>query len=212
MRTFASLLTGMVGATLLTCLTPAWALYKVVGPDGKVTYTDRAPAQGKVESLKLKGQNIPSVNSLPYALAQVVNKYPVMLYTSSDCTPCAEARSALNARGVPFIEKTVNTAEDIAALKQREGRDSVPVIRIGQQRLNGFNRSELTTYLDNAGYPKESQLPRNYQQAAAQPLADRQAVKLQTSSDGTVVLPRNNATDNQTPSIKPPPTPGGIQF
>jgi len=30
-------------AALLMAAGPAWALYKVVGPDGKVTYTDRPP-------------------------------------------------------------------------------------------------------------------------------------------------------------------------
>ena len=40
------------------CL-PAQALYKVVGPDGKVTYTDRipGPADGKVTPIAKSGNN-----------------------------------------------------------------------------------------------------------------------------------------------------------
>jgi hypothetical protein len=39
-------------ALLSTQLQPAWALYKVVGPDGRVTYTDRAPTDQPAKALK----------------------------------------------------------------------------------------------------------------------------------------------------------------
>ncbi|MDQ6685528.1 MAG: NrdH-redoxin, partial [Pseudomonadota bacterium] len=59
------------------------AQYKVVGPDGKITYTDRAPGPeaGRVMSLKGKAIDEPVDAVLPFELRQVVAKYPVTLYT-----------------------------------------------------------------------------------------------------------------------------------
>ena len=37
------LIQATIAAAASLALTPAFALYKVVGPDGKITYTDRPP-------------------------------------------------------------------------------------------------------------------------------------------------------------------------
>jgi len=113
-------------ATLLGVLvlasSPAMALYKVVGPDGKVSYTDRPPADKPSQSLKTNGSSADTA-SLPFEVRQAASRYPVTLYTSSECGPCDQGRSALKARGVPFTEKTVQSAEDD---KRRRARETCP--------------------------------------------------------------------------------------
>ncbi len=75
---------------LLLCLSlPAAALYKVVGPDGRITYTDRPPADGggRVSTVGGAGGESNVVESnpqdrLPLSLRQTAERYPVTLYTA----------------------------------------------------------------------------------------------------------------------------------
>jgi glutaredoxin len=160
-------LLALACAFLLT--TPAWALYKVVGPDGKITYTDRPPSDQPAQSLKANGAKA-STEGLPFELQRIVVKYPVTVYTSSTCSACDAGRQLLKARGIPFQEKTIITTEDIRAFAKLEGTDQLPVIRIGQKQIIGFNQSEWVSYIDAAGYPAKSLLPLNYRWPAAAPL------------------------------------------
>src|ERR1035437_4392209 len=88
----------------------AQTLYRSVGPDGRVTFSDKPPAKpGKVSELSADGTAGGASNAaLPYELRQVANKYPVTLFASKECAPCDEGRTLLRSRGIPFAEKTIN--------------------------------------------------------------------------------------------------------
>ena len=62
-------------------------------------------------------------------LRQVATRYPVVLYTGDNCAPCNSGRNLLNARGVPYTEKTVTTNEDAEALKRMAGEASFHAIQ-----------------------------------------------------------------------------------
>ncbi|MGZ5206342.1 MAG: NrdH-redoxin, partial [Caldimonas sp.] len=77
---------------------PSLAQFKVIGPDGKVTYTDREPSQteGRVIPLGNRAVTQAAEPELPFELRQPASKYPVTLYvTSSACDPCTSARQML---------------------------------------------------------------------------------------------------------------------
>ena len=192
---------------LVLCVTPALALYKVVGPDGKVTYTDRAPADtgSKVVPFTSGGtpDRVPDVG-LPIELRQLVARYPVTLFTSTDCQPCDAARTLLQQRGVPYTEKRVTTEEDIQALERLIGGRSVPGATIGPQVLRGLNAADWVAYLDAAGYPKESRLPRGRQPPAVTPLV---AVR-----EPTPAAPARPAPQAAPAGDGAAPAPGGIKF
>jgi len=155
---------------------PAHALYKVVGPDGKVTYTDRAPGttEGKVTPLTATGSSVAANPAeLPIELRQVAARYPVTLYVVPDCAPCDSARSLLRQRGVPHAERIIVTEEDAEAVQRLTGTRDVPTMTIGSQHLRGFSPETWNSYLDSAGYPRESRLPAGYEYAAARPVTQR---------------------------------------
>lgn len=154
---------------------PAWAMYKVVQPDGSVTYTDRPPltGQARVTSLTPRGIDSAPQAALPVALRQAMQRYPVTLYTAIDCPPCEGARQLLLRRGVPFAEKRVLNEDDAQALERAVGGRTVPALHIGAQPLRGFSENDWTVYLDAAGYPRESVLPAGWPMPAATPLAQR---------------------------------------
>lgn len=201
----------LVPVIALACFAlPGHALYKVVAPDGTVTYTDRPPpaATGRPAPIGARSE-APAPDApvaLPTELRQVTARYPVTLYTGSDCAPCDSARRLLTARGVPFAERRVSNQEDAEALNRLTGGRSIPTLMIGTQALRGFSDSDWHSYLDAAGYPRESRLPRNYQQPAATPLVQRQA----EAPPAPPAAPPPPAEPAPPPPA--PPAPAGIRF
>lgn len=150
----------------------AQAIYRSVGPDGRVTFSDREPNAARA-AVTAEDVRVPANagDALPYALRDVQARFPVTLYTGSDCSPCASARALLTQRGVPFTELSVRTAADMQALQALSGQDRLPFASIGRQHVIGFAADEWRQYLDAAGYPQTSALPPNYRQPAARALA-----------------------------------------
>lgn len=192
-------------------VTCAQAQYKVVGPDGKVTYTDRAPtpADGKTTTLGSRGTPVASEVALPQELRQATSRYPATLYvTTGACEPCDAARQLLRQRGVPFTEKQIITAEDSEALERLTGARDAPTLTLGAQTLRGLAAEVWNSYLDAAGYPRESRLPGNYTYPAATPLTQRRE-----AASATPPPPRQAArAEPAAAPVAPPPTPGGIKF
>jgi glutaredoxin len=111
--------------------------------------------------------------NLPIELRQTISRFPVTLYTAADCPPCESGRRLLQGRGVPFAERQVVDNDDAEALERLTGGRSLPTMTIGSQALRGFSEGDWQSYLDAAGYPRESQLPRGYQPPPATPLVTR---------------------------------------
>jgi glutaredoxin len=195
-------------ATLLLLLLSPWAMaqYKVIGPDGKVTYTDQAPAAsaGKVQAIAIHGSagGVP-VNDLPAALRPAATRYPVTLYAGRDCKPCDSGRQLLVQRGIPFAEKRVESAADGEALARLSGDRSLPLLSIGTQQLKGLTSSEWHSYLDAAGYPKTSTLPASYRAPSPSALAPEPAAPARpASAPAPIEMPLPVQKNPSTPNIR----------
>ena len=193
----------------------AQQVYRIVGPDGKVTFSDKPPpttSNAKVTSGTGASGGAGSASSnLPFDLRQVASKYPVTLYTGENCRPCGSARALLIGRGVPFTEKTVTTVDDAAALQRLSGENSLPFGTIGGQQLKGFSDAEWTQFLNAAGYPASSILPTNYRQPPATPLVVFTTAPSSTPNAAASPVPDRAAHA----PVQPGPTadnPGGIRF
>ena len=183
----------------------AQQVYKSVDKQGRVTYSEAPPAPSTGD--KLVGDSAGSNASLPYALQQVVSRYPVTLYASAECAPCINARIMLTQRGVPFTERTVTSNEDIEAYKRLNGDTSLPMATIAAQQLKGYEETEWSKYLDAAGYPKTSTLPRNYRNPEPAPL-----VAVKKAAEKPVVADKPAATAVRPAPAAPGNNPAGIKF
>jgi glutaredoxin len=183
----------------------AQQVYKSVDKNGRVTYSEVPPLPNSGD--KLTGESAANP-SLPYTLQQVVSRYPVTLYTTKDCGPCVNARLMLTQRGVPFAERTVSSNEDIDAYKKLNNENTFPLATIASQQLKGYEADEWTKYLDAAGYPKSSVLPRNYRNAEATTLTPKKAAE---KSEKEVA--EKPATARPAPAPQAPNNnPAGIKF
>ena len=217
-KAFASI---FATAALLCATGPVAAqqVYRIVGPDGKVTFSDRAPtADTPSRAVGGAGGNVAPAGSnlggLPLEVKQAANKYPFTLYTTKDCSSCDTARGFLKTRGVPFSEKTITSNEEIKALQKLNGDGTVPFATLGGQHLKGYNENDWSSYLDAAGYPAKSQLPASYQQAAAVPLIPK-VIKPTAPTNASAASDAAPAASNPAqvePALITPDNPTGIVF
>ncbi len=184
------------------------SVFKVVDRLGRITFTDKVPNERGLNVVQGTGRNEltvagPGFANLPAGLNRIVDRFPVTLYSGENCNPCALARSALIARGVPFIERTVKSQEDVEALQRISGDSSLPLVTIGGQQIKGFSDVELAQTLDAAEYPRTSLLPASFRNPGATPLvaASRATAVAQTGAanvaggltdvDGNTISTRN---------------------
>lgn len=213
-------LDGRLGLIALACLAGtafAQQVYRQVDANGKVTYSDQPPTSRN--SQPAQGNrggavtSLPADVALPYELRQVVQRFPVTLYTRDDCQPCDAGRTMLTTRGVPFTEKTVQTVQDNEALQRQTGQNALPVVNIGSQQLVGFQDGEWSRYLDAAGYPGSSQLPSSFRNAPATPLVAQvnAAPPAAAGASARPAAPAPAATPAPS-SAGTPDNPAGIRF
>jgi glutaredoxin len=200
----------------------AQTIYRIVGPDGKVTFSDKPPNDATKASTTTSGGRPvagPGDAVLPFELRQVVARYPVTLYAGASgaaCAPCNSGRILLQSRGIPFNEYTVSTPEDAEALQRLSGASSLPFLTIGAQKIKGFSEAEWTQFLNAANYPASSILPQNYRSPAARPLVVVQkppAPKAEESAgrEQEKETPENR-TDTPETNEPNPSNPLGIKF
>ena len=199
----SALLITLVAAPL------AMAQHKVIGPDGKVTYTDRPPtsSQAQVQMISPNGAvgGGAELASLPAALRQSASRYPVTLYAAKNCPPCDTGRDLLVQRGIPFSEKRVESSADLEAYAKFSGGRTLPLLTVGSQQIKTGSLSDWSNYLDAAGYPKTSALPSGYRRPLPTPLAGN------ALPAGAVAPSAPAATDNPAPAAPAGNTPN-IRF
>jgi glutaredoxin len=159
---------------LLLAVLPALATaqYKWTDANGRVNYGDNPPRDAKnIE--RVGGKGAPSSDpmaALPFEVRRATAAFPLTLYTSPDCGPCGAARDLLRARGAPYGEVTLGTAEDIEAFRKLDLGEKVPVLMVGRQGVKEFNPDEWHRALDTAGYPRSAYLPPTWRNPAPRPL------------------------------------------
>ena len=201
----------LLALAALTVTAQAQTVYRVVGPDGKVTFSDRPPPgeAGKVTATTASGKAIDLTGqALPFELRQVAAKYPVTLYTAGNCAPCGTGRALLINRGIPFAEKTVETGDDAEALTRISGENTLPFLTIGAQQIKGYSDAEWTQFLNAAGYPATSILPNSYRRESATPLV---AVKKPAPAASAPASKPAVAAMPPQPAVSPE-NPAGIKF
>ncbi len=197
----------MAAIAIFSAQISAQQLYRIVGPDGRVTFSDQPPppsANAKVTSGRGGTFNETAGGAaLPFELRGVVQRFPVTIYTGKDCTPCDSGRNMLRNRGVPFSERIIESPEDAESLKRLSGDTGLPFATIGAQQLKGYSETEWTSFLDAAGYAKTSQLPSGYRNPAPTPLVARAAPAPAPAAAASVPAPV---------AAPAPSNPAGIRF
>ena len=150
MTSFFKLLS--VGGFLVCAMTKAGGVYTWKDSQGRTHFGDRPPDRfgAQTVDIRLNTYQSPakSFRDNPGALPQG----KVLIYTTFRCGYCRKAKAFLAGNGISYTEYDVETtAKGRRDLRQLRGQ-GVPIILLGEQRLNGYSEARLSRMLNNAGY------------------------------------------------------------
>src|SRR5262245_51547654 len=129
----------------------AQTLYKSVDSDGRVVYSDRPPAEGRIEKT-ITFENLPS-SPLPTSTTAYIDQLRsagplappaatattgVVLYSAAWCGFCKRAKAYLAAKGISYREFDIDSKEGLAAYARAGGGKGVPLLIAGGRRVQGF--------------------------------------------------------------------------
>lgn len=126
-------------------------LYKSVGPDGKIDYSDRPPTEGRIEKT-FQFDNLPSsaVPDLSHSYVEQLRRMKasqaasaptrgVVLYAASWCGYCRSARAFLGKKGIAYQEIDIDSPSGKEAFAQVSGGGGVPLLLATNQRVQGYS-------------------------------------------------------------------------
>jgi glutaredoxin len=198
---------AMLASLTVFSTAQAQQIYRIIGANGRVTFTDVPPVNTPPQSVTLVAAILipgtANTTGLPFDLQQIALKYPVTLYTTNNCPTCEQGRRYLMSRGVPFAEKTVNSPEEVTAFLKLSGDSPMPYLTIGSESIKGYIEGDWSVYLTAAAYPISSQLPPGYRYANSAPLIDRSqpltpAPEVTTQAPAETAPPPSASADNPT--------------
>ena len=128
--------------------------YKWTDDLGHTHYSDKAPDKGPAKKLDIKipsYSGAPVVSSLGKTTASA-GKERVRMLTTTWCGYCKRARAYLASKGIAYedldVEKSTQGRQEYVALKGR----GVPIIMVGNRRMDGFDSAHMDEMLRSAGY------------------------------------------------------------
>ncbi|MCW8945176.1 MAG: DUF4124 domain-containing protein [Sedimenticola sp.] len=118
-------------------------IYKWTDAKGKVHFSDSKPVTEPAEAIELK---INSYTHVTYELAPSSldlshnrNSKKVIMYSTSWCGYCKNAKRFFKAKGIVFTEYDIEKSAAAKKAYDKLGGRGVPVILVGQSRMNGFS-------------------------------------------------------------------------
>lgn len=134
---------------LALCSAGRAEVYRWTGADGKPHFGDKPPVGAAgVESFK-GGGGVSFMGGGNVSEKKASAK--VRLFVTQSCPYCKKAKAYLNQRGTPFEELDIETSLSAKKEYQKFGGNGVPVILVGQERMNGFDAEGLESLLVGAG-------------------------------------------------------------
>ncbi|WP_019528700.1 glutaredoxin domain-containing protein [Dasania marina] len=114
-------------------------IYKWVDENGRVHFSDSKDTQQPVETVTLQMNSYQHVSfeSLPQN-SSIVSR-TVKMYSAVWCGYCKKAKQYFIAQGIPFIELDIDKNPQAKREYKALGAKGVPVILVGNKRMNGFS-------------------------------------------------------------------------
>ncbi len=158
----------------------AQPVYRIVGPNGKVTFSDQPPAANAQAGSAAPAAALPGAPGRGRSCRTNCGRWRSATRSRStpatDCGPCGAGRSLLVTAGSPSPNGPSSSNEDIEALQRLSGQASLPLLyhrRRSSSRASRMPNGRSTS--TRPAIPRASQLPPSYRNPPAQPLVAVQA-------------------------------------
>jgi len=111
-------------------------IYKWVDANGKVHFSDQKSASFKSEELTLEINTYTNV-AVDKSIYNVGPK--VVMYSTNSCGYCKKARKYFNKNNISYTDYNIEKNAQAKRKFKKMGARGVPVILVGNKRLNGFS-------------------------------------------------------------------------
>jgi len=124
-------------------------MYKWVDERGVTQYSDTPPVDQPTVEIRgsISSYTTPSVEPLPADffshLKRPVRSNRVVIYSAEWCGVCKQAKAYFQKKNIQYAEYDIDKSKQAREQYDRLNAHGVPVILIGNQRLNGFNEKRF---------------------------------------------------------------------
>jgi len=143
---------------LLASLHAQAEIYKWTDANGRVHYSDRKPATTAAETFKVNTFTQTGVKlerssnayaASPESSSKAVSDEKVVMYSTSWCGYCKKARAYFKKNNIAFVEYDIEKDARAKSQYDKLNGKGVPVILVGEKRMNGFNESGFERIYQN---------------------------------------------------------------
>lgn len=120
-------------------------IYKWVDEQGKVHFSDKKPDAGPVEKVDVR---VNTYTNVTFDISIFDSGDKVVMYSTSWCGYCKKARNYFRQNGIRFTEYDIEKNQTANREYDQMGAKGVPVILVGNQRMNGFNEQGFKRLYD----------------------------------------------------------------
>ncbi|WP_020410887.1 glutaredoxin family protein [Hahella ganghwensis] len=120
-------------------------IYKWVDDEGNVHFSDQKPESSGVEEVRLE---VNTYTNVSYDTSVFDTGRQVVMYSTSWCGYCKMARKYFRSNGIAYTEHDIEKSQAAKREYDRMGARGVPVILVGDKRMNGFSESGFRRIYD----------------------------------------------------------------
>jgi glutaredoxin len=147
-----------IACALTSMVVLSATLYKSVGPDGKISYSDQPPRQGQVVMSRIFEAG--PTSSLPSSAADQLERMRsaktaaapaagVVLYSAAWCGYCQKAKAYLADKRISYREVDIDTKDGLTTFARAGSGKGVPLLTAGTQRVQGFSVAAYNAFFAN---------------------------------------------------------------
>lgn len=125
----------------LTFTSSSAEIYQWKDQQGRTHFGDKKPQQQNAKKLNLKINTYSSVSFDTLGASQQAVPAPgrVELYSTDWCKYCHQAKAYFKQNNIAYTEYNIDKNDEARRRYQKLGARGVPVIVIGNRRMNGFS-------------------------------------------------------------------------
>ncbi len=138
---------------LLLPITVGAEIYKTVDENGRIIFTDKPTAKAEQVEVDTDANTADGLSDSAYSKANdIKSKKPtkqesVVMYATSWCGVCKNARSYMQSNGIKFKEFDIEANDTAHSKYKKLGGKGVPLITVGNNKMSGFSASRLESML-----------------------------------------------------------------
>ena len=125
-------------------------IYRWVDENGKVHFSDEKPEKTRVEQVKVQLNSFEGLSISDSDFIDARLNRQVVMYSATWCGYCRKARNYFQKKGIPFKEYDIENSSKGRRDYARMNGQGVPIIFVGQKRIQGFRAEQFQAIYDVA--------------------------------------------------------------